>query len=57
MRGDLKMTEVSEEIPDVCPVCNTTLYTQLFNPKGSRFFCPNCGYEKIMPFTFTMTRG
>ena len=46
-----------EEIPEVCPVCKTTLYTQLFDQRGSRFFCPKCGYEKIMPFKFIMTQG
>ena len=37
-----------------CPTCDTQLYSQLFDPRGARLFCPRCGYEEFLKCKFKM---
>lgn len=40
-----------------CPKCGTRLYSQLFNPKGARLFCPKCDYVEELGCKFEFRKG
>ena len=41
----------------ICPNCKTELYSQLFDARGARLFCPKCNYEEFLPVKFELHKS